>query len=58
MGNFDYEVLVTEKPDGVSTDEAAELLSAEYPDHHIIVEEQGNEFVATLARKRKSQLSE
>jgi hypothetical protein len=53
MTNYDYEILTAEKPEGVTLDQAAEAIAAQYPDHHVVVDDTGDEFVATLARKSK-----
>lgn len=53
MTNFDYEILTAEKPKGVTLEQAREAIVSQYPDHHVIVEDAGDEFVATLARKSK-----
>lgn len=53
MSNFDYEILAAEKPDGVTLEQAKASITELYPDHHVVVEDNGAEFVATLARKSK-----
>lgn len=53
MSNFDYEILEADKPDNVTLEQAQQSIAAEYPDHHVIVEDHGDTFVATLARKSK-----
>lgn len=51
MGEF--EVLTVEKGSGATLEEARAALSDLYPDHHVIVEETEDEFIATLAAKSR-----
>lgn len=53
MNDFDYEILAAEKPEGVTLEQATASLVELYPDHHVLVKDEGDEFVATLARKSK-----
>jgi hypothetical protein len=53
MTQFDYEVITADKIPGVTKEAATAALENRYPDHLVLVEELGNEFVATLARKSR-----
>lgn len=53
MTQFDYEVITAEKLEGVTKEAAQAALESRYPEHLVIVEDHGKEFVATLARKNK-----